>query len=106
MPVIHVLITRFIDSSQPGFVECALTDAWGRHWTFREKVPVVSTADLDESSDYPQAGVIGCEIVRRWRDARGRDLLTVDTGRPWGVESTTGQSRFDVLPEQATEQAG
>ena len=96
MHTMEVVITKFVDPHQPGFVECALTDAWGREWLFVEKVPVVTTAPLDEWSAYPQPGTIACEIVRRWRDAGGRELVTVDTERPSGVQSATGQTRFDL----------
>ena len=38
---------RYVSDHNPGFVECRLTDAWGREWLFVDKVPVVTLADLD-----------------------------------------------------------
>ena len=99
---VAVQIVRFTDASQPGWVECVLRDATGRVWTFVEKVPVVTQADLDEHSVYPQPGVIACEIIERRKDERGRMLCTIDTERPWGVPATTGETRFDVCAEQIT----
>lgn len=52
MNAIEIEIRRFVDDSYPGFVECWLTDANGREWSFIEKVPVVTTEDLDAESDY------------------------------------------------------
>jgi hypothetical protein len=100
---VQVEISRYVDDAQPGWVECWLTDAWARQWSFVEKVPVVTAADLDAMSPYPQPGVIACQVVARRRDAAGREVVTIDTGSPWSVESTTGDVRFDVLPEQLVE---
>jgi hypothetical protein len=41
MLVINVVIVRQVDDRQPGFVECKLTDRFGREWFFMEKGPVV-----------------------------------------------------------------
>ena len=100
---VRVTITRFVDEYQPGWVECSLTDAWGKLWLFVEKVPVVADTALDSRSEYPQPGVIACEIAGKQRDSDGREVITIDTAKPWYVEATTGEVRFDVLPEQLTE---
>src|SRR5882724_11066472 len=100
MNTITVSILRYVDDAQPGWVECSFRDAWGREHLFREKVPVVSTADLDAASTYPQLGVIACEIIERWRDEKQRDLIKVSTDKPWGCESRDGTTCFDVLPRQ------
>jgi hypothetical protein len=100
---VRVTITRYVDDDQPGWVECVLTDAWGKAWLFVQKVPIVTTSELDSLSQYPQPGVIACQIVEKQRDGGGREVITVDTATPWGVETTTGEVRFDVLPEQLAE---
>lgn len=97
---IKVEITRFVDSSQPGFVELAFTDAVGRSHRFVEKIPVVTTTNFDETSTYPQPATIDCAIVARGVDAVGSSVITVDTSRPWDIASTSGQSTFVVRPEQ------
>jgi penicillin-binding protein 1A len=96
---VRVEITRFVDEDQPGFVECTLTDAAGKVWTFVEKVPIVSSESLDASSTYPQPGAIGCVVLSRRRDDLGREVLLIDTSKPDGVESTDGETRFEVLAE-------
>ena len=101
-PKIEVEITRFVDASQPGFVECKLVDALGREHLFVEKVPVVTLEYLDASSRYPKQGVVACRIVEKKR-VDNRDVFRVNTEEPWGVESTAGEVEFDVFPEQLLE---
>ena len=94
LSAVNVQITRYISDDNPGWVECRLTDAWGTEWLFEDKVPVVmasaSAPYLDASSDYPQPGVIACQIVKRWRDDNGRDIASIDTRGPWAIESRPG----------------
>ena len=93
-------IVRFVDDYQPGIVQCEFVDADGRRHTFVEKVPIVSLEDLNASSEYPRGGSARCRIRSRWRDANGRDLVTVSTAEPFGIESTEGLSEFVVLEAQ------
>lgn len=103
MKAIRVDIVRFIDAAQPGWVECRLSDAAGQHWFFKEKVPVVSEADLTADSTYPQPGVIACEVLESHERADGKQIVIIDTERPWHCESTTGQTRFEVFAERVVE---
>ena len=97
---IRVAITRYIsDEPQPGIVECEFVDAHGSRWTFIEKTAVVSDEDLTAETTYPRLGVIAGEVVRRSIDAAGREVIVVDTERPWWIESIDGVSQFDVRPE-------
>ena len=101
MPQVRVEIIRFVDDHDyPGWVECRLIDAWGREWSFMDKVPVFTCESLWSDSKYPCPGAIVCEIVERKTDASGRELVTIDTEKPFGVEATAGEYRFDVLAEQ------
>jgi hypothetical protein len=100
MVKLRVQIVQYVDDSQPGWVEANLRDAWGNEWIFVDKVPIFTVTSLDAHSNYPQPGVIRCEIIRLWRDVGGRELCTIDTSRPDFVEATNGMSRFNVLMEQ------
>jgi hypothetical protein len=100
MVSIAVLIVRFVDDHQPGFVECVLFDAAGRRHEFIEKVPVVSTANLWSDSEYPQSGSLDCTIDREWVDELGRSLVQASTELPSGIESVTGETMFTVLERQ------
>ena len=93
-------ITRFTDDSQPGWVECRLTDARGIEWLFEEKVPVVSSEHLDAQSEFPRPGFFACRIIKHWCDEIRRSIVTIDLDQPWGIETSTGLSRFDVLADQ------
>ena len=103
MTGLDVEIVRFVDAHQPGFVECSITDAWNAKHLFVEKVPVVTDEALTESSSYPRRGVVACDVLRRWRDSNDREIVTIDTYKPWGIESAAGQTQFDVLVSALTE---
>jgi hypothetical protein len=104
MLAVKVTISRYVsDDPQPGIVECELLDVHGRRWHFIEKAAVVSVNELDARSAYPQPGVIAAEVVRRSRDAAGREVFQIDTERPWGVESIDGVTQFDVPSESLVE---
>lgn len=65
-----------------------------------EKVPVVSDANLDANSSYPQTGAIACEIIGRRTDSGGRTICTIDTRNPWSIAANTGETLFDVYIDQ------
>ncbi len=100
MNMLAVTILRWVEDSQPGWVECALADARGRTHLFREKSPVVSTEALNSTTAYPRSGGIAWEILSCRVDEHGRKILTVSTEKPWGCESTEGITVFEVLAEQ------
>jgi hypothetical protein len=100
---IKVTIERFTDESQPGFVECRFTDAVGNAHLFEEKVPVVSVEDLNSRSEYPRDGIVACRAIASRVAPDGREVVTVDTDQPWGIESKAGQTKFDVFREQLLE---
>lgn len=96
---VRVAITRYVsDEPQPGIVECEFADAHGRRWVFVEKTAIVSAADLDARTSYPQPGIIACRVVGRRVDDTGQEIVKVDTERPWGVEAVDGTVQFEVLP--------
>src|SRR5262249_29999425 len=110
---VKVSITRYItDDPVPGVVESEFRDAHGRRWCFVEKTAYVTADILDRQSVYPRSGAIACEIVGRSQDASGREIVVIDTERPWGVESIEGLMRFEVTPDaliewdSGSEQAG
>jgi hypothetical protein len=96
MPDLMVQIVRFVDSHQPGWVECEFVDAKGRRHLVFEKVPVVTAEDLDADSEYPRPGTIRCEILKRFRSEKGQELVSITTERPFGIESTEKASEFTV----------
>ena len=100
MTSVSIEIVNFVDDHFPGFVECRLVDAQGQVHMFSEKVPVVSTEHLRKDSKYPCPGAIRCEIGSEYIDHAGRFLARINTERPDGVESTSGETQFVVLSSQ------
>ena len=92
-----VQITRFADECQPGIVSCEFTDAEGRCHTVIDKVPIFTCEPLDAGSTYPQPGIVRCTVLHWWRDPGGREMVSISTARPDGMNSTEGLSDFVVL---------
>ena len=103
LKALKIKIIKFISDDQPGFVECIFYDALNKKHIVQEKIPVVTEKHLDADSNYPQDGVIACEIVKESRDLKGNTIVTIDTSLPWGVDTIEGLSQFDVLEQQLIE---
>ena len=99
MQGVVIEISRLVDDHFPGFVECLLIDSAGEKHVFVEKAPVVS-GELSSTSTLPAAGAIACVVESEWQDHEGRALVNINTEKPWGVESSAGQTRFVVLASQ------
>jgi hypothetical protein len=97
-----VEIVRFLDDYQPGIVACEFVDANGRRHAFIEKAPVFSLEDLNADSKYPLSGSARCVVLNRWCDANERELVSISTAEPFGIESTEGLSEFVVLQAQVS----
>ena len=93
-------IVRFVDDSQPGWVECRLVDAAAGVHRFVEKAPIVSELPLDRDSGYPRPGMLACTVVGERVDDAGEAVVVVDTSAPWGVASVDGVERFVVRRSQ------
>ena len=105
MTKVSIQIVRFLDPTQPGLVACELVDASGDRHTLVDKVLMFTPARLDGHSLYPQAGVVPCEVISRWQDEEGRQLVRINTAKPWAVESDEGVTEFVVLSEQVVDTA-
>lgn len=102
MHFISVQIARFVDSQQPGWVECELVDAEGCRHIIIDKVPVFTSEALDGDSEFPRPGNVPCVVLKRYQDEKGRELVRVSTARPADIESQGGLSEFTVLPSVMT----
>jgi hypothetical protein len=98
---VAVQITRITDTDFPGWVECVLRDAQGDAWTFVEKVPVVTTEDLNELSAFPRPGAVACEVLAGNPAADdASSLVAISTSRPWGIAASDGTASFIVFRRQ------
>ncbi|HXM97174.1 MAG TPA: hypothetical protein VN982_01730 [Candidatus Dormibacteraeota bacterium] len=95
---LSVQIVRFVDDRFPGWVECEFVDANGLRHVLKDKYPIFTTELLDATSSYPQLGCVSCEVLARWQDAQGRELVRVTITRP--TESSEGLSEFVVAATQ------
>ncbi len=86
MIALKIWITKYLDSSQFGWVECKFEDAYNATWTINEKLPVVSSLELNEDSKYPQLGFIDCRVTGK-RIEQNTELMVIDLSQPWDVES-------------------
>jgi hypothetical protein len=93
-------IVAFVDHYQPGIVACEFLDAEQRIHKIVDKQPYFSEAYLDEDSEYPQPGFAPCEILARWTDASGRQLVRININHTCALESSEGVSEF-VVPASA-----
>jgi len=91
---IKAMITRFVDDIQPGRVECEFEDAWGKIHRFIDKTPIFTDGFLDEHSAYPVDGQITVKVIEKRPNS-----MIVTTGEPWHVESTKGETVFEVPAE-------
>ncbi len=96
---VKATITKCIDETlQPPLVECQFTHAFGNTQVFHDKVAVFTADYLNENSNYPVEGIIGCEIIEK------NDLVVkVNTELPWHIASTDCETIFEVFWEQTIE---
>jgi hypothetical protein len=87
MFVVKAKVTKFIDESNPGFVECQFVGVNGLIQIFNDKVPIFTTKMLDKNSNYPVDGIVGCEIIET-KNINGKNIVKINTELPWGIEST------------------
>jgi hypothetical protein len=100
MAEVAVQIVRFVEEHQPAMVACELLDAEGHTHTLIDKDAMFTNEWLNAESDYPQAGRIRCEILDRWQDKQGRELIRITTAKPDWIESTDSKSELVVLATQ------
>ena len=100
---LSVLIARYVDASQPGWVECHFHDAAGQLWKILEKVPVVTDQEISESTELPTHGIVHCVENSRHTHESGRQLVAIDTELPFYIEATDGTHNFEVLADQLQE---
>ncbi|MCK9208319.1 MAG: hypothetical protein M0P66_14505, partial [Salinivirgaceae bacterium] len=76
---------------------------WDKEFIVHDKVPIFTKEYLDSNSKYPQPGIIACLKIKEFVDKDGRRIITINTEKPWAVETIDGIYQFDILPNQLTE---
>jgi len=103
MAYLSVIITEYVDDSQPGWVRCIFLDADGKEWAIVEKGPIVYANTLTSETRYPQSGQVACQILTEHIDSNNRRVLTIDISFPFAMETEDGQTKFDVFADQVVE---
>jgi hypothetical protein len=96
MPELIVQIVRFVDEAFPGWAEAQFVDAQGQRHSLIDKIPIFTGEYLWTDSKYPAAGSVGCEVLERYQDENGQEVLRISTEKPGFVESTKGLTEFVV----------
>ena len=94
MQAVRVEVLRLVRSESPGWVECSLVDSAGTEWLFVEKVQTVLHDHESHLAFLPRPGLLACAVTRE-----ESEVATIETH----VESTNGQTVFQVLAAQLVE---
>jgi hypothetical protein len=98
MKALKVRIIKYVDNWNPGWVKCVFKDIRGKEWSIIEKVPVITSENLDSNSQFPIDSFIACEVINQ-----SHDIITIDLNKPWGVSEENGQTVFEVFEDQIIE---
>ena len=86
-------------SDFPGFVVCELIDLHGTLHQIIEKVPVLTSLEIDETSILPmQLTIPGIILEQAW--VNGQLCIRFGIAQPYSIASTTGLTEFWVLATQ------
>jgi hypothetical protein len=103
MPEVRVQIIEFIPGGYDDFLIVELMDAFGTVHRFEDKVPIFGCeVDVDKSTPLPIPGTFDCVIVERFH-SNDRELIRIDTEKPWDIEALAGGYQFVVAPEMVIE---
>jgi hypothetical protein len=104
MPEVRCQIVRWVaDEPQPGLVEAQLTDSAGRLRSFIDKEPIFCSELVGPQTRFPVASAIRCQVIGHEILSDGREVITIDTGSPDGVDSD-GVTIFRVNASAVSDQ--
>jgi hypothetical protein len=58
---------------------------------------VLTVAHLRPDSQFPQPGLVACEIVARHQDGAGREIADITTSIPWGDRSHGWNDELPII---------
>lgn len=80
-------------------MKCVFHDVRGQVCVLIEKIPVVSVADLSENTPYPVTSSIACTVIKQF-SINGKEAVTIDLSRPYGISDENGTEVFDVYKKE------
>jgi dTDP-4-dehydrorhamnose reductase len=96
---LKVKIIAFVDFHQSGIVRCSFVDKDGKEWFFNTRIPVVSSEELDENSEYPKEGIIQCWVNKIDVDSN-KKIVTIDLNYVVEDSFEEREYAFDVYKSQ------
>jgi hypothetical protein len=95
MDYLIVDIIEYTLDKFPGFVLCKFSDYIGKIHYFNEKVPVVSTENINENTILPQKGYVAGETINK-----ENGIIKFSTIKPYQIETIDGLNIFSVKEQQ------
>lgn len=92
------MVTRWVDDAFPGWVEVRFVEADDTVVVLTDKIPVFGLDSLTVDTALPSTVELSCEVLRRERDERHRELAVVVLSH--GVMDQEGRGQFRVLAAQ------
>jgi hypothetical protein len=96
MVFLKIKITKYISNDFPGFIECSFTDAFNKQWKIIDKIPVLTTKNIDKNNNFPIEEKIEVEAEKESIDKNGNKLITININKPYGLKTINGENRFEV----------
>jgi len=100
MAFLMIQITKYISNDFPAFIECSFKDAHNIKQKIIDKVPVLTTKDINENTEFPIDINIPITIKNKLKDLNNKQILTINIEKPLGLESTDGETCFEVFTNQ------
>ena len=98
MASLRGMATRWVDDAFPGWVEVRFVEADDTVVVLTDKTPVFGLDGLTVDTALPAAVELPCEVLRRERDERRRELAVVVLSH--GAMDQEGRNQFRVLADQ------
>jgi hypothetical protein len=95
MDYLIVDIIEYTLNEFPGFVLCKFSDHIGKIHYFNEKLPVISTGNINGDTVLPQKGYVAGKIINK-----ENNIIKFSTITPYGIETTDGLNIFSVSERQ------
>ena len=95
MNFLMVDIIEYFQGDFPEYVLCQFFDVFGKKHYFNEKIPIVSSENINDTTILPKKGFIAGEFINK-----GDELIYFSTIKPYDIETIDGINTFCVKDYQ------
>ena len=88
-------IIEYFQGDFPEYVLCQFYDVFGKKHYFNEKIPIVSSENINNTTILPKKGFIAGEFINK-----GDDLINFSSIKPYDIETIDGINTFCVKDYQ------